>query len=137
MAMANKSYTLEQRTAANSGTWTDSANVPAAPNNRLVQVTNSISGGTQFFRVRVGGSSVANGLRILSVEALDSNRLRFSFTAEADRTYTIEFRDLLTAGAWERLMDVSAALSNGVTQITVPASTVPMRFYRLRTPQAP
>ncbi|MCI0743851.1 MAG: lamin tail domain-containing protein [Verrucomicrobia subdivision 3 bacterium] len=79
-------------------------------------------------------------LRIESIESelAISGSMRISFVAVSNRTYTVEHRDSLLPGAWNRLNDVTATTSNRiVTLIDSPPATVSRRFYRLATPRVP
>jgi hypothetical protein len=66
------------------------------------------------------------------------NVLVFRFIAEAGKSYTVQHRDSLSAGAWLKLKDVAAPLSNQPIDLAEP---VPdggaSRFYRIVTPQQP
>ncbi len=59
-----------------------------------------------------------------------------SFGAVSNRTYSVEYTDSLTGGAWVKLEDISAATSNHVAHVSDPA-TVPNRYYRVVTPRQP
>lgn len=58
------------------------------------------------------------------------------FTAVAGKTYTVQRRDSLTEGVWEKVADVGAQSMTGPVQVqdtnTVSSAT---RYYRLATPQ--
>jgi hypothetical protein len=58
------------------------------------------------------------------------------FTAVADRSYSLLFRDSLTAGRWEKLQDIPA---EGASRAVSIADTAPgpQRFYRIVTPARP
>lgn len=58
------------------------------------------------------------------------------FTALASNTYTIQYRDDLSTGAWQRLTDIAGLSSNALVQIPV-ANTNAQRFFRLVTPGLP
>jgi hypothetical protein len=62
---------------------------------------------------------------------------RISFTAQPDRTYTIEFSDSLTSPSWQKLSDVPAAATSRPVEITDPATDRGARFYRVVIPRVP
>jgi hypothetical protein len=50
-AVSNRTYSLQSRSAPTSGPWQRVVNVPATANNRVVSVTNSLSGTQRFYRL--------------------------------------------------------------------------------------
>lgn len=74
----------------------------------------------------------------LSLHVVRSGSLTLTFSAMADKSYTIEFSDSLTPGTWQRLADVPAVSTPParVIQITDP-DAVTNRYYRVRSPQRP
>lgn len=61
---------------------------------------------------------------------------RVRFTAQAGKSYSIQFRDQLTSGGWSRLADIPApAATQVVTSDDLTAA--PERFYRIVTPIIP
>jgi len=58
------------------------------------------------------------------------------FAVVAGQTYTVQFRDALNAGVWNRLADVPAQATSGIRRVTDPAPAL-SRFYRLVTPRQP
>ncbi len=82
----------------------------------------------------LAGTDPANASDFLKIEAAGSSAGAFllNLHAVAGKSYAIEYRDALGAGAWTKLQDVSAS-STGVTQVSDPAfSTARHRFYRVR-----
>ena len=65
--------------------------------------------------------------------ALTGNQIRFSFNAESNRTYAVEFKDALTNGTWDVLTNIPVLPAPATLQITNVIST-PQRFFRARTP---
>ena len=56
------------------------------------------------------------------------------FTAKANKSYTIQYKDTLAAATWLKLVDVPAQGTDRVVQQTdIPA--IAQRFYRVITPQ--
>lgn len=74
----------------------------------------------------------------LSLKVARGNSLTLTFSAMAEKSYTIEFSDSLTPGSWQRLVDVPAVSGppTRLIQITDP-DTLTNRYYRVRTPQLP
>lgn len=69
----------------------------------------------------------------LSAPVLEAGNLRFSFDAESNRTYTVQFRDSLTAGNWAMLTNIPAQPANATIHITN-AVVGAGRFFRVQTP---
>ncbi len=61
-----------------------------------------------------------------------ANTYRLSWAAEAGRTYTVQYRDSLTSGAWQSLGQVTADSDTASYTDTVPPGQ-PQRFYRVTT----
>jgi hypothetical protein len=67
-----------------------------------------------------------------------ANGTQVRFVAVAGRAYSVMYRDVLSAGAWQRLADVPAQPSNQTVVVTDSAAlSQTTRFYRLVTPQMP
>ncbi|HTI68940.1 MAG TPA: lamin tail domain-containing protein [Candidatus Limnocylindria bacterium] len=67
-----------------------------------------------------------------------SPAFRFTFTAAAGQTYTVQYRDSLTAGGWLKLKDASGGASGQSVEILDPAvPAVNGRWYRVVSPQVP
>ena len=58
------------------------------------------------------------------------------FTAKANKSYTIQYKDALTAATWLKLVDIAAQASDRVVQQTDNPG-VAQRFYRVVTPAQP
>lgn len=69
---------------------------------------------------------------LVNLELADS-AIRFSFLAESNRTYTVEFRSELTNGNWDTLTNVPAFPADTPNHITNLISGE-ARFYRVGTP---
>ena len=65
--------------------------------------------------------------------ALNENQIRFSFNAEADRTYTIEARDSLSATSWSTVTNIPAQPVNSTIDFTNAISS-DERYFRIKTP---
>ena len=65
--------------------------------------------------------------------SVEEDGFHFSFNAESNRTYSVEFRDALSAGSWNPLTNIPALPVAGVINVTTTISS-PTRFFRVRTP---
>ena len=72
-------------------------------------------------------------LRITSISDLGGNNARLTFLAISNRTYGVEYKNLLNDPSWTTLTNIAAAPINRNPQISTPVPA-PSRFYRLRTP---
>jgi hypothetical protein len=67
-----------------------------------------------------------------------SPMLNIAFTAEAGRTYTVQYRNSLIAGTWSKLQDVPEQNTRREVQVPDQAvSSSSTRFYRIVSPQQP
>ena len=76
----------------------------------------------------------ANSFLQLLITGVGPVTLRFN--AASNLTYSVSFKDTLTAPAWTKLADVPAGAAR-VVQLTDLGAGGVTRFYRLRTPQEP
>jgi len=65
--------------------------------------------------------------------SLESDAIRFSFNAESNRTYAVEFRDSLTTSNWSVLTNIPAQPADATVHITNSVSA-DERYFRVRTP---
>jgi hypothetical protein len=85
----------------------------------------------------VAGTDPTNSLSYLKVETLSlGGGATISFGAVSNRTYTIQFTDLIGNGAWTKLGDMPARATNYVVEMSDVYFTT-NRFYRIATPQQP
>ena len=91
----------------------------------------------------MAGTDPRNAASYLKIDALEplsstSNALRVRFAAVSNRTYTVFQRDGLSAEPWLRWVNVDAAPTNRVVQLTnqTPPATA-QRYFRLQTPRLP
>lgn len=72
---------------------------------------------------------------ITSIASIGADGVRLSFTAQAGKAYVIQFRDSLTAGNWQELIDVPAESNARLYSFidSLPPGTR-TRFYRLIIP---
>lgn len=80
---------------------------------------------SSFLRVSVGLSGGTNGGPAV-----------VSFAGVSNVTYSVQFKEGLSAGAWQKLADVLARTNSGLNVVVDPAA-VSNRFYRVVTPQQP
>ena len=86
-----------------------------------------------------GASSVSDDMAVtvngqVQPPSGTSSVLQIRFTAVAGQTYTVQYRDSLSAGGWLKLADVQPVTQSvEVTDPTVTNSTT--RYYRIVTPQ--
>lgn len=89
----------------------------------------------QEFLAGTHPNNAADVLQVLSVSALPA-ALTLGFHAVSNRTYTVLYKDTVSAGDWSKLTDVPAATANRMVLVTdQPVGAA--RFYRLVTPAAP
>jgi parallel beta-helix repeat protein len=79
--------------------------------------------------------NAASRFGISSILPVGSDGVRLSFTAQAGKTYAIQFRESITTGDWQELIDVPA---EGNARLYTFTDTLPpgtrTRFYRLIIP---
>jgi hypothetical protein len=81
------------------------------------------------------GTDPRSPYSVLALDVTGAGPTVLEFDAKSGKTYTIERSFTLLPGSWQRLIDVPAGADRRI-QVTDPA-VLPMRFYRLRTPQLP
>lgn len=64
---------------------------------------------------------------------LTTDEISFQFSAEAQRTYTVEFTSTLSPPSWQVLTNFTAPPANTNLQMSEPVAAG-QRFYRIRTP---
>lgn len=97
--------------------------------------------GLTNFQEYLAGTSPTNALSLLRIESISLEgggaTARLSFNAVSNRTYTVQWRQSLESGAWQKLADVAASSTNRVHSVTSAASGSNSRYYRLVTPLQP
>jgi hypothetical protein len=112
--------------------------------NSLADASLDFDGDGMFnYQEYLAGTDPTNALSYLRIDAAPLNggppaSLLLTLSAVSNHTYSIICRDTIGAGAWLRLADIDARLTNRVVTITnvLPAG-VTNRFYRLQTPRLP
>jgi hypothetical protein len=80
------------------------------------------------------GTDPKNASSYLRVDQIDvTGSTLLTFGALSNKSYSVEFRDSLDAGAWSRLTHVSSATSNRTVTV-LDTNVVLRRYYRLGTP---
>lgn len=72
----------------------------------------------------------------LKLQSSGPHAPRLSFTVASNKSYTVQFRDALAAGAWERYSDIPAQPTGSWMEIPVSATNA-AGFFRLAIPQLP
>jgi hypothetical protein len=134
-AVAERTYTVEACTGLGTGSWQSVANIDAAPTNRTIRLSFPATDSLWFFRLRTPWRvSPQTGLRIESIEPVSARaEVVLSFRVAAGQAGAVEFSESLGTGSWTTVATWSAAPTNQVLRLTVPAPG-PSGFYRLRTP---
>ena len=85
----------------------------------------------------LAGTNPTNALSYLKVERLVTGvaGAQLEFLAVSNKTYTLQYKNLLSEPAWLRLLDVGARETNRVEAVIDPAPAARARFYRLVTPK--
>ncbi|MBI2928644.1 MAG: lamin tail domain-containing protein [Verrucomicrobia bacterium] len=64
--------------------------------------------------------------------------IKLRFSAQANQSYTVQYRDSLNGGAWQSLKHIDAQPTTHVEEVTDALSSPrPSRYYRLVTPKQP
>jgi hypothetical protein len=92
--------------------------------------------GLSNLREYLAGTDPQDPQSSLRLQITRTSNVLLQFTAAPNKSYTLEYRDNLEAGAWIRLSDIAASPTGGTVQVT-DAPGGGRRFYRLRTPQSP
>ena len=82
--------------------------------------------------------SSASRLAASLVSTATPGQFAVRFTAIAGKSYTVRYKNDLTATMWTKLLDVSAQGSDTLLDVTDPGSAAqPHRFYQVVTPAQP
>ena len=87
----------------------------------------------QEYQAGTNPTQAGSVLRITSILDLGGNNARLTFLAISNRTYGVEYKNLLNDPSWTTLTNMAAAPVNRNLQFDTPIPTT-NRFYRLRTP---
>jgi hypothetical protein len=83
----------------------------------------------------LAGTDPTNSLSYLRIDQ-GPGAATLSVAAISNRTYTVQYTDVLSSGNWRRLGDIAATANNRVVSFTDPAWTS-NRFYRVVLPRQP
>ena len=76
------------------------------------------------------GGSPSSEIRIVATSIAVNGDLTVTWSAEAGKTYRVQFQDDLTGSGWTDQADV---LANGpLASLTIPLGAAPQRFYRIQ-----
>jgi hypothetical protein len=107
---------------------------PGDPSDRNLDLDGDGASNLEEF---LAGTDPTSGQNHLSIDSLAlSNGALITFSMESNRTYSVQYKDDVSALGWTKLADVLATRTNGVGSVTDP-NFVPTRFYRLVTPRQP
>ena len=71
-------------------------------------------------------------------EILSGNIFSITFTAMAGKSYTVQYRDSLSSGFWQKLADVAPQAASTVLRVNDNgANSSANRYYRIVTPAVP
>jgi hypothetical protein len=83
------------------------------------------------------GTNPRNARSLFVTEIVsDVSGYRIRFDASQDVTYTVQYRDSLLDGAWQKLRDIPAGAARSI-EVADSAATGSTRFYRVVTPRQP
>jgi len=83
----------------------------------------------------IAGTDPQNAQDYLKVDRLTAaGTITIEFNAMSNKTYTVQFSDIMPATNWSRLQNVAARTTNRVEAVIDPLPA-PNRFYRLVTPR--
>ena len=90
------------------------------------------SGGISGMIIR-GVSSVQASAPVINTVSLSGQELRFSYPTSSGRSYVVESRSDVSAGAWTEVPGTSNVGSGAVVQVSIPNILAPPRqFYRVK-----
>ena len=106
------------------------------PNNANDAALDSDGDGLTNLQEYLAGTDPRDNSSALRFTAsLQGNQPVLSINTVAGKTYTIQYRDTLSAGAWLKLADVPVQSQSGVVQVADPSAIgVAARFYRVILP---
>ncbi len=118
-------------------TWEDANGLNKLVNDAALDPDQDGFNNRQEYIAGTNPQSAASRLRLASVTPGETG-VEINFTAAADRSYSILYRDSLGAGPWLKLADVPAEPSDRPVAVSDSASlSQSQRFYRLVTPAIP
>jgi hypothetical protein len=87
----------------------------------------------------IAGTDPTDATSYLKIDSISGapNATTLQFTAVSNKTYSLQYRESLTAGAWTKFKDVPAGTNTHEITVLDPNSPTNSRFYRLVTPRLP
>ena len=86
----------------------------------------------------LAGTNPADPLSYLKIDAIRADHpTTLEFFAVSNKTYTVQFKESLSAPTWSRLADIRARSTNRVEIVTNSVPESALRIYRLATPAIP
>jgi hypothetical protein len=88
----------------------------------------------------LAGTDPQNPSSVLRVDvaSFSGSTATLQFLAVAGKSYTVQYRNSLSTGSWQKLADVPVQAASQIIVVQDPAAGVAgQRFYRLITPQSP
>ena len=80
-----------------------------------------------------GVSSVQASPPVINTVSLSGQELRFSYPTSSGRSYVVESRSDVSAGAWTEVPGTSNVGSGAVVQVSIPNILAPpQQFYRVK-----
>jgi hypothetical protein len=108
------------------------------PNNSADRLLDRDGDGLLNWEEYVAGTDPTDPGSVLRVEQLvasPGNPATLVFQAVSNKTYTLQWKESLTAGRWTKLADVDARPTNRFATLVDPLPMAVSRLYRLLTPQ--
>jgi hypothetical protein len=87
----------------------------------------------------IAGTNPTNAASLLRLESVlvQGTDTVIGFLAVSNHSYTVEFREFVNNGFWQKWQDFPAASSNRTIWFTNGTGAAPSRYYRLVTPRQP
>lgn len=132
-ASAGQSYAVEYRDFLNSGSWLTLTNLSLPPVLTNLTATDFNTSQSQRFYQLKNLSPTGQPASFDRAELLPAS-FDLYFNADANRAYTVEYRDALASGSWQTLSSINAPPVT--TNLMVSDFTLgqPQRFYRVKSP---
>ncbi len=106
--------------------------------NSVVDASLDTDGDTMSNRAEfIAGTDPLNPASYLKVETISAdNGVTLTFGTVSNRTYSVQYSDVVASGIWSKLGDFAARTNNRIETI-IDATYATNRVYRLATPQVP
>jgi hypothetical protein len=107
--------------------------------NNLADAALDLDGDTMAnWQEYVAGTDPTNALSYLKIDSLAATGVgaTLTFGVVSNKTYTVQYTDVLERDAWSSLAEIAARTNNAVETVTDPAYST-NRAYRLVTPRRP